>query len=134
MEFYLRFQVANPLVIVGKRMFDFLQPFWIKRLKERNVCCCIYHVEMQELLVGFNYMIEKSSLHSQSVCECECEELCCSYHRSNCAGSLAVFSGVTAMSEMILCPKPENAKWYTRDCLFGNCTSSKIWFALPVCL
>jgi hypothetical protein len=132
MEFYLCFQAAHPLVIFGKRMFDFLQPFWIKRLKERNICCCIYHVEMQELLVGFNYMRAKSGLHSQSVCECECEEVCRSYHGTNCAGSLVVFSGVTAMSKMILCPKPEGAKWHTHDCLFGNCTSCGVDF-LPLC-
>jgi hypothetical protein len=67
MEFYLHFQASHPLVIVEKPMFDFLQPLWIKRLKERNICCCIYHVEMQELLVEFNYMRAKSGLYFQSL-------------------------------------------------------------------
>jgi hypothetical protein len=132
MEFYLRFQAAHPLVIVGKRMFDFFQPFWIKRLKERNVCCCIYHVEMQELLVGFNHMRAKSGLHCHSLCECDCEEVCRSYFGSNCARSLAVFSGVTAMSETILCPKPNGERWHNRDCLFGTYTACRVDF-LPLC-
>jgi hypothetical protein len=87
MELYLRFQAAYPLVIVGKRMFNLLQPFWINRLKERNVCCCIYHVEMQELLVGFNHIRAKSGLYCHFLCECECEEVCHSYFGSNSVGS-----------------------------------------------
>ena len=52
----LEVQAAFPAVIVGKRSCDLLQPFWVKRMKERNVCCCIYHVEFQELLQGLNYL------------------------------------------------------------------------------
>ena len=56
MEFYLHFQAAHSEVIVGKRIFDSFQPYFVKKLKDRNVCCCIYHVEMEELRVGFNYI------------------------------------------------------------------------------
>jgi hypothetical protein len=67
--FFLRSQKAHPLVIVGKRAFDALRPFWVKRMKERNVCCYIYHVEMEELKVGFNHMRHKSELRSISHCD-----------------------------------------------------------------
>ncbi len=36
-----------------------------------DVSCCIYHVEMEELRVGFNHMSHKSGLHSKVHCECE---------------------------------------------------------------
>lgn len=87
MEFYLRFQAAHPLVIIGKRSFDLLQPFWMKRLKERNMCCCIYHVEMQELLVAFNNMKAKLGLYSQIDCDCDCEEVCQGYQGLGCVAS-----------------------------------------------
>jgi dihydrofolate reductase len=54
MEFFLHFQRMHPLIIIGKRMFDSLRPYWVKKMKDRNVCCYIYHVEMKELKVGFN--------------------------------------------------------------------------------
>jgi hypothetical protein len=70
MEFYLRFRSAYPQVIIGKRMFDSFQPYFVRRLKDRNVCCCIYDVEMEELRVGFNYMRAMSGIHSKTACEC----------------------------------------------------------------
>jgi hypothetical protein len=54
MAFYMRFREAHPDVVVGKRVFDSLQPYWVKKLEDINVCCCIYHVEMEELLSAFN--------------------------------------------------------------------------------
>jgi hypothetical protein len=41
---------------------------------------------------------------------------------------LAVFSGVTAMSETILCPKPDGARWHNRECLFGTFTACGVDF------
>ncbi len=41
-----------------------------------NVCCCIYHVELEELKVGFNYIWKTYSLHAKDACNCSCEEVC----------------------------------------------------------
>jgi hypothetical protein len=49
MEFYLCFQKMHPQIKIGKRSFDVLHPFFVKQMKEWNVCCCIYHVEINEL-------------------------------------------------------------------------------------
>jgi hypothetical protein len=49
-------------MIIDKRAFDALCPFWVKQMKEWNVYYCIYHVEMEELRVGFNHMRQKSEL------------------------------------------------------------------------
>jgi hypothetical protein len=38
MDFLLRFQKAHPNVMIGKRLFDSLQPFWVKQMKEWNAC------------------------------------------------------------------------------------------------
>jgi hypothetical protein len=40
-----------------KRLLVELCMFFIKRMKERNVCCCIYHVEIDELAVIYTTCI-----------------------------------------------------------------------------
>ena len=99
MEFFLRFQVAFPAVIVGKRSFDLLRPFWVKRMKERNVCCCIYHVEFQELLQGLNYLRLRSGIHSNGSCTCDCDEVCAppTATGADCHGKLLTYPGTTAL-------------------------------------
>jgi hypothetical protein len=54
MDFFLHFQRMHPSIVIGKKMFDSLWPYWVKKMKDRNVCCHIYHVEMEELRIGFN--------------------------------------------------------------------------------
>jgi hypothetical protein len=54
MEFFLHFQRMHPSIIIGKKTFYSLQPYWVKKMKDRNLCCYIYQVEMEELKVGFN--------------------------------------------------------------------------------
>ncbi len=53
---FLRFQKAHPSIIIGKQTFDSLHPYWVKKMKDCNACCCIYYVEMEGLKVGFNHM------------------------------------------------------------------------------
>ena len=134
MEFFLRFQVAFPAVIVGKRSFDLLQPFWIKRMKERNVCCCIYHVEFQELLQGLNYLRLRSGIHSNGSCTCDCDEVCVppTATGAGCHGKLLTYPGTTALWESIVCPKGEFEEWHSRDCLYGECENCGVDY-LPVC-
>lgn len=132
MEFYLRFQAANPKVIIGKRMFDSFQPWFVKKLKERNVCCCIYHVEMEELRVGFNHMRTKADLHPEKACDCDCEDVCQSTGENQCCARLCTFSGVTAMVDSILCPKKDDSQWHARECVFGECVNCGVDF-LPIC-
>ena len=112
MEFYLRFRSAYPQVIIGKRMFDSFQPYFVKKLKDRNVCCFIYHVEMEELRVGFNYMRARSVIHSETAIECQfevCESLT---GESHCSAKSSTFADVTAMAESILCPKSDHSQWH----------------------
>jgi len=71
MEFFLQFQKTHPSIVIGKQAFDGLHPFWVKKMKECNVWCCIYHVELEELWMGFNHMCQKSRLHSNFHCDRE---------------------------------------------------------------
>jgi hypothetical protein len=48
-------------------------PFFVKEMKERNVYCCIYHVEMNELQIGKNNMCTKVGIHLD--CGYNCEEV-----------------------------------------------------------
>ena len=132
MEFYLRFRSAYPQVIIGKRMFDSFQPYFVRRLKDRNVCCCIYDVEMEELRVGFNYMRAMSGIHSKTACECQCEVCESLIGESHCSAESSTFAGVTAMAESILCPKSDHNQWHRRECVFGECESCGVDF-LPLC-
>ncbi len=69
-EFYLRFRSTHLEHIIGKWTFERLKPFFVKPMKEQNTCCCIYHIEMEELQLGLNNMKVKSSLHHSDECEC----------------------------------------------------------------
>jgi hypothetical protein len=88
--------------MLGKRTFDLLRPYWVKRMKDRNVCCCIYHVEMEELRVGFNHMRQKFGLHLEI--HCQCEAICGAINDSptSCGGSHATYLGLTTLWEIVI--------------------------------
>ena len=98
-EFFLRFQKASQCVIIGKRSFDLLRPFWMKPMRERNVCCYIYHVEFQELLQGLNYMRLRSRIHFGGTCTCDCDEVCTapSSNGTGCHSKTMTYSGTMAL-------------------------------------
>jgi len=91
-------------------MFDSFQLWFVKKLKEQNVCCCIYHVEMEELWVAFNYMRMKVGLHPLEGCFCACEYVCQGFTEGHCNANACTFTGVTAMLEAILCSKKDDSK------------------------
>ena len=128
----MRFREAHPDVIVGKRVFDSMQPYWVKKLHERNVCCCIYHVEMEELLSAFTQLRTKSGIHDKSDFTCQCEVCLSESYVQHCVAGVFFYPGLTAISNAILCPKPPNSTWHSKDCLFGDCLSCGVDI-LPMC-
>ena len=46
-ELYLEFCEANPNIHVGQRSFEYCKPWFVRRLDERNTCCCRSHIEME---------------------------------------------------------------------------------------
>jgi hypothetical protein len=119
MEFFLRFQKTHLELVINKRSFDSLHPFWVKSFKKRNVYCYIYHVELKELRVGFNCMRTNSRLHDG--CTCFCEETCQATNgfEEGCVTKHATFLGLTTMWESIIRPRDPFAKWHERKCLGG---------------
>jgi hypothetical protein len=88
-------------------------------MKECNVCCCIYHVELEELKVGCNYMHQKFELHTDS----QCEVICASIEDSgiSCMGSHGIYPGLITLWKTIICPKDPHLERHALDCVFGKC-------------
>ncbi len=98
-------------IIIGKGAYDLLCFYWVKRMKNHNVYCYIYHVEMEELKVGFNHMREKYGLHLKF--HYEYEVVCGIINDSftSCVGSHANLA-ITTFWEAIVCPKDTHYKWH----------------------
>jgi hypothetical protein len=90
-------------------------------MKECNVCCCIYRIELEELQVGFNHMHQKFGLHSYSHCDCEaiCEDI--DGLNTNRMGFHAIFLGLITLWEVIVFPKDLQLEWHSWDCVFKKC-------------
>jgi hypothetical protein len=125
MEFYLPFQKKHLEIIIKKRLFDDLRLFFVKRMKEWNVCCCLYHVEIDELQGALNNMHSKSRIHFSS-CDYFCEEICQSTYEESfeCVGALTTYPTLTFLWESMVYPRDEYLKWHNKDCLldtYENC-------------
>jgi hypothetical protein len=64
-----------------------------------------YHIEMEELRVGFNHMRQKFGLHSEI--HYQCKTICGTIDDSptSCVGSHATYFNITAVWEAVVCPK-----------------------------
>ena len=112
----------------------------------RNVCCYIYHVEMDELKQCFNHMGQRSGMHNSCICSCTCEEVwrpegqdeCASIepcHEDDsrcCKGSSSTYAGTIEVQEAILCPKGEFSEWHNSACVYGKCELYSVDL-LPIC-
>jgi hypothetical protein len=104
--------------------FESLKPWWVKRLKIWNTCCCRYHQEMMELLIAMDIMrSDKEGVHSD--CECKCDMVSGDSFSNRsirmCSAHLKVYQRLTNLWESILCEKEDMCMWHKRDCLMGNC-------------
>lgn len=52
-------QRGHPECKIGQRTFENLKPWYVKPLRDRNVCCWIYHVEMDLMRIGLNTLQEE---------------------------------------------------------------------------
>jgi hypothetical protein len=62
--------------LLGKRVFELMKPFFVKTLKDKNTCCCIYHTKINELRLAFNLMKIGSVVQENKVCDCACGDVC----------------------------------------------------------
>lgn len=62
LSLYTRFRGEHTGVEIGVRSFESLKPWFVKRMKEFNSCCCRYPVQMGELKDALNFM-RRGSVH-----------------------------------------------------------------------
>ena len=92
-------------------------------MKERNTCCCIYHVELNELRIALNkYHATRPAEHFY---EHEMES-------ASCEASSMEFNGLTTLWEVVVCPKGEFEEWHNVKCLYGECGRCGVQ-KLPLC-
>jgi hypothetical protein len=64
LEFYGAFKTRHPTAICSLSSFEDLKPWWVKRLKLWNTCCCKYHQEVTELMIALDVMrTDKHEVH-----------------------------------------------------------------------
>ena len=122
--------------------FRRLRPFFVRRLRDFNSCCCRYHQEMAEITIGFNNMRSvKFHLDSGAIsCTCGCESMCCNpVSRSGTAVGVVICQSVhhtysrnTHLWETALCPIPSGTNWHALECIKGDCESCGFQL-VPLC-
>ena len=121
----MRFQVANPKIRISLRCFEDLKPYFIRKLKDRNTCCCEYHVQLVYFKEALNQMWQgRFGLHGRP-CNCRC--FVCSSHdgTAQCTASNVTFPSLTDLWESVLCPKPIDCAYHCRQCPHANFVALK---------
>jgi hypothetical protein len=123
---------------VEQRAFIKLKPYFVKSLTYRNICCFIYHVEMQMMLQGLNRMRDKKvGVHLIHLELCGC--LICypdeALLEDHCAADAVTFAGTTALWEHCMCSKLyDDQMWHMYDYLMGICDECGVDKLLLFCL
>ena len=75
LEFYNTFKGRHPNLVCSLSSFENLKPWWVKRLKMWNTCCCRYHQEVIDLMIALDIMrANKQGVHLD--CHCQCDMVC----------------------------------------------------------
>jgi hypothetical protein len=101
LNFFTLFKLTNPNVQIELIHFLAFTPWFVKYMKQWNTCCCKYHIELRELVVGLDNVKSPSiGIYGDSTwCACE---VC----QTNVKGTLNVqpchihlspFSGITTL-------------------------------------
>ncbi len=75
LEFFTSFKLKHLNVLVVSTKFQSLKPWFVKRLKEWNICTCRYHTKLNEFKLGLNTLWVGKHVHD-SHCACSCEGIC----------------------------------------------------------
>lgn len=119
---------AHPDCAIQQRSFVNLRPFFVIKCKERNVCCCRYHIQVLYLLEALNAFRDPcKGAHVLFVCTCTCI-VCDNDNEGGCNIGRSRYAGVTALWESLLCPKAEDEEFHRPECLFGTCNRCGVRF------
>ncbi len=58
-----------PKANIGQRLFESLKLFFVKPMKDKNICYCIYHVELNELRLALTLMETNNIVHEYQLCD-----------------------------------------------------------------
>jgi hypothetical protein len=121
-EFFLRFcnwcNAEQNGISIGLRSFQYLKPFYIRTLKDFNVCCCQYHVEIDMLKDAVNKF--RKFQHCKEDCTCNCSA-CSSSTTESCVASRNLIKSVRVWMDGALCPKQEGMEFHLKNCILGTC-------------
>jgi hypothetical protein len=115
-NFFLCFKEENLGEKVEERAFMKLRPFFIRPLKDRNVCCCIYHVEAQMCCEALNRMRDGTyKIHSDHTefFFCDIFHPPGSNGQHLCYTHQNMLAGLTTLP-LCVCPKGELDMWHKR--------------------
>jgi hypothetical protein len=141
LDFYTRFKDAHADLVVCFAKFRRLRPFFVKRLKDFNSCCCKYHQEMAEIVIGFNNM-RAHSVHlegGEGPCTWGCDFVCCKPIEGNvasrvvtCQAAFHTYKHSSELWEKLLCLRSLGSEWHSIRCLRGQCSDCGL-HRLPIC-
>lgn len=121
-QLFRLFQQTHPEISIGQRSFEACKPWFIRFMRERDTCCCRYHVEFQLLYDSFRRLHGYDGLVAASPRDFIHSLLCVredgdSYHKMACVegkcvdcGSLAKFPSLD-----VDFPEDEVVSWQRYD-------------------
>ena len=119
LEFSTAFKSKYLDTAIQLSKFQMLKPWFIKRLRTWNTCCCRYHTKLGMLLRALNEIRKDvQGIHVGCLRICEvCKQL--GHHgRMACASQ---FSGLTTFWSFVLCSIRPLHLWH-KECVLGECT------------
>jgi hypothetical protein len=124
LEFYTIFVGKYPDFPCSLSSFENLKPWWMRRLRVWNTCCCRYHQELTKLMIAINGMrTDKKGVHSD--CSCDYTVVCggidCGLSSQICNAHREIFERLMNQWTSILCEKGELSMWHKCSCLLGEC-------------
>ena len=101
-SFFQQFMEAHPECSIRQRAFERLKPWWVKKLKEWNTCCCIYHVEMDPMKAGLSTLRDKlRGFHTSTNCACNSVVCSDSEGGARCHAHDRIYKHITSMWELV---------------------------------
>ena len=117
----MNFKDQHPSLTVGFRKFQGLKPFYVRKLNERNTCCCVYHVKMDMLRLAVNAMrTDSKGIHGE-LCVCTCEVCRPNGEDNRCNARNMTYASVSELWRSCVCEKEPSCEWHRRTCLLRTC-------------
>ncbi|MCO5591795.1 hypothetical protein L7F22_045787 [Adiantum nelumboides] len=127
-ELYLRFKTKYADIQILQLCFESMKLFFVRKLRDRYICCCIVHVQMIFLKEAVNHMRTQSfDLHG-SCCMCSCP--ICLHHdevvNHGCLAYKNASMSTTLLLESILCSILAEHSFHSYQCLMGTCNACSV--------